>query len=51
MTRADIHTSHKEETRKRYKILRGICQGKRLLERHGDIKRVVHEMGHTEKYM
>jgi len=46
MTRTDIHTAHKEETRKGYKILRGICQGKRLLQRYGDITRV-YEMGHT----
>jgi hypothetical protein len=47
MTRADIHTAHKEETRKWYQILRGVCQGKRLLDRYGDIKRAVYEMGHT----
>jgi hypothetical protein len=37
MMRADIHTAHKKQTRKRYRILRGTCQGKRPLERYGDI--------------
>jgi len=45
--RADIHTAYKKETRKRYAILRGMCQEKRAFERYGDIKRAVYEMGHT----
>jgi len=45
--RADIHTAHTKETRKRYEILRGICQEKKPFERYADIKRAVYEMDHT----